>query len=291
MVALGNEMAASEDDDRPFGPAQGKERKFVVALARGLEVLRAFRARDGFLGNHEIAERTGLPRPTVSRLTYTLCELGYLMQVPRIGKYQLAPQAITLGYSALASLGIRQISRRLMDETAETLAAPIALGVLDRNRALYIDISRGSSTFTVQLEIGSRIPLPRTAMGMALLAGLTEDAREAAFARLSERFPDEWPALRKAIGEAIEHRSRNGFVISMATWRSDINAVGVPLVAADGSGVFAFNCGGPPEQFTPERMNTIYGPTLVRLARDVDRSLSGEAMLARQSATAPAGYR
>ena len=78
--------------------AEPSDRKFVVALARGLEVLRAFHVRDGFLGNQEIADRTGLPKPTVTRLTYTLCKLGYLMQVPRLGKYQLAPSAITLGY-------------------------------------------------------------------------------------------------------------------------------------------------------------------------------------------------
>jgi hypothetical protein len=80
-----------EDDERP--QRRESDRKFVVALARGLEVLRAFRADDGFLGNLEIAERTGLPKPTVTRLTYTLCELGYLAQVPRLGKYRLAPKS------------------------------------------------------------------------------------------------------------------------------------------------------------------------------------------------------
>jgi DNA-binding IclR family transcriptional regulator len=55
-----------------------RDRQFVNGLARGLEVLRAFRPDDGPLGNHALAERTGLPRSTVSRLTYTLTSLGYL---------------------------------------------------------------------------------------------------------------------------------------------------------------------------------------------------------------------
>jgi len=57
----------------------------------------AFQPRDGLLGNQEIAARTNLPKPTVSRLTYTLTKLGYLMPVPRFDKYQLAPAAIALG--------------------------------------------------------------------------------------------------------------------------------------------------------------------------------------------------
>lgn len=251
------------------------DRKFVVALARGLEVLRAFRVRDGFLGNQEIAERTGLAKPTVTRLTYTLCELGYLMRVPRMGKYQLAPSAITLGYAALANLGIRQVARPLMAKLAEELAAPIALGVLDRNRALYVDIARGSSAFTVQLDVGARIPLAKTAMGWALIAAMDEDHRGRTYASLAERHPGEWPALRERVEAAIAQYPRKGFVSSPGTWRSDIHAVGVPLVTADGSGIYAFNCGGPPHQFTPEKMNTVFGPAIVQLVRDIEKVLNG----------------
>ena len=77
---------------------QGKkvatDRSFVVALSRGLDVLRAFQPNDGLLGNQEIAARTKLPKPTISRLTYTLTKLGYLTPVPRFEKYQLAPAAL-----------------------------------------------------------------------------------------------------------------------------------------------------------------------------------------------------
>lgn len=283
MNAVEEEAATADPLIAAGGTQIDRDRKFVMALARGLEVLRAFRARDGFLGNHEIAERTGLPKPTVSRLTYTLCELGYLMQVPRLGKYQLAPSAITLGYSALVNLGMRQVARRFMEEVADSLAAPVALGVIDRNRALYIDIFRGSSTFVVQLEIGSRIPLGTTGMGRALIAGLGQREREAVFDRLAAKFPGEWPAMRREIEAAIEHHARHGFVIAAGTWRNDISSVGVPLTAADGSGVYAFNCGGPPHQFTMERMRSRYGPALMEMVRDIDRALSGEAMLARAS--------
>src|SRR5690606_33751200 len=111
-------IPGEEAAERPELGREG-DRKFVVALARGLEVLRAFRARDGYLTNQEIAERTTLPKATVTRLTYTLCELGYLTHNPRLGRYQLAPGAVTLGYAALANLGIRQVARAYMDEAAE----------------------------------------------------------------------------------------------------------------------------------------------------------------------------
>jgi len=74
------------------GKKVATDRSFVVALSRGLDVLRAFHPNDGLLGNQEIAARTNLPKPTISRLTYTLTKLGYLTPVPRFEKYQLRPR-------------------------------------------------------------------------------------------------------------------------------------------------------------------------------------------------------
>src|SRR5882672_3568574 len=115
--------AGQDVRDMP-APAKGArsadaDRKFVTALARGLEVLRAFTSTDGLLGNGEIAERAGLPKPTVSRLTYTLTKLGYLSHVDRLAKYQLAPAALALGYTALANIRIRQLARTHMQELAD----------------------------------------------------------------------------------------------------------------------------------------------------------------------------
>jgi len=258
-----------------LGYAHDGDRKFVTALARGLEVLRCFHPRDGFLSNQEIAERTNLPKPTVTRLTYTLCQLGYLMQIPRLGKYQLAPGTITLGYAALANLGIRHVAREFMDQAAEALAAPVALGVLDRSKALYVGISRGSATFTVQLEIGSRIPLVETAMGQALLVSLPEAEREEHLALAVDKHPEKGMLLRKTMDRAVADYEQYGFVVSTGEWRPDIFAAGAPLVAADGSGTYAFNCGAPPHHFPPERLYNEVGPVMASLVRVVDDALNG----------------
>ena len=251
------------------------DRKFVTALARGLAVLRCFRAHDGFLTNQEIAERTGLPRPTITRITYTLCELGYLKQTPRLGKYQLAPGIITLGYAAFANHGIRHAAREFMDEAAEALSAPIGLGVLDRDKALYLDTSRGFTTFTVQLDIGSRIPLAETAMGLALLVTLPEQEREIHIKRSADRDPGKWPVLRRTMDRALSDYEKYGFVVATGEWRSDVFSAGAALVAEDGSGTYAFNCGAPPYHFSPERLYNEVGPVMASLVRVVEDALNG----------------
>src|SRR5690606_28237835 len=58
-------------DNDDIGTRLAKDRKFVWALARGLEILRAFSARPAPLGNSELATITNLPKATISRLTHT----------------------------------------------------------------------------------------------------------------------------------------------------------------------------------------------------------------------------
>ncbi len=70
-------LARVREEGGPSGQPR-RDRQFVEALARGLEVLRAFAPNHALLGNQEIARATGLPKPTVSRLTYPLTKLGYL---------------------------------------------------------------------------------------------------------------------------------------------------------------------------------------------------------------------
>ena len=50
---------------------------------------------------------------------------------------------------------------------------------------------------------------------------------------------------------SIKEFETHGYTLSLGEWERDINAVGVPLIAPDGSGVFAFNCGAPAFHYPP----------------------------------------
>ena len=94
-------------------PADADDRRYVTALARGLEVLSCFRSGEKLLGNQDIAMRCGLPKSTVSRLTATLTALGYLLHVPQEGKYRLGTATLALGSAMLSGLDVRQLARPL----------------------------------------------------------------------------------------------------------------------------------------------------------------------------------
>jgi DNA-binding IclR family transcriptional regulator len=250
------------------------DRSFVVALSRGLEVLRAFRPNDGLLGNQEIAARTGLPKPTISRLTYTLCKLGYLTQVPRFEKYQLAPPALALGYAALANLGVRHLSEPFREELMRQTGGAVAIGARDRHSMIYFGQARSSLTVGVQLDVGSRVPIATTAMGRAYLWALPDDERATLLRELREHYgSSRWSKMKDGVERAGEMIAKRGFAISSGEWQEDIGAAGVALRLNDGTGPYAFNCGAPAFRFTEDRLINDIGPRLLAMVRNIETAL------------------
>ena len=253
------------------------DRSFVVALSRGLDVLRAFQPNDGLLGNQEIAARTRLPKPTVSRLTYTLTKLGYLTPVPRFEKYQLTPSAMALGYAALANLGVRHLSEPFREEVMRETGGAVAVGGRDRHSMIYFGQSRNGLTLGVQLDVGSRIPIATTAMGRAYIWALGSDERAVLLRELREHYGSRWPKMRDGIERSGETVAKHGFAISAGEWQDDVAAVGVALKLNDGTGPYAFNCGAPAFRFTEDRLLSDIGPRLVAMVRNIEAALGGAA--------------
>lgn len=259
------------------------DRKFVIALSRGLDVLRAFHPKDGLLGNQEIAARTNLPKPTISRLTYTLTKLGYLAQVTRFDKYQLAPPAMAIGYAALANLGIRDLAEEHMRKLAQETGGDVAVGARDRTSMIYFAQSRGNSSVSVGLDVGARIPIATTAIGRAYLFALPDSERAELMDRIREKAGTRWPGVKAGIERAGENLAKHGFAISAGDWVEDVHAVGAALKLNDGTGPYAFSCGAPAFKFNEDKLHHDIGPRLVAMVRDIEAVLNGTTQVSKNT--------
>lgn len=251
----------------------GKDRQFVTALARGLEILRCFRPGEAYLTNSEMAKRTGMPKPTISRLTYTLTKLGYLTYSADQGRYQLGAPVLALGYTLLANLDVRKLARPAMQELAEYAQCSVAIGIRDRLHMVYVEACRGSAAVTLRRDAGSRIPLATTAMGKAYLCGLPQTDRDFLMDHIRLTADTNWPKIKTDIEQGFKDYQDRGFVLSSGLWDANISAVGVPLLDPDIARTMAFNCGGPAFLLPYERLVEDLGPRLVQLVRNVEISM------------------
>ncbi|KAB0789081.1 IclR family transcriptional regulator, partial [Pseudomonas aeruginosa] len=244
-----------------------KDRQFVTALARGLELLRCFTPRESLLGNQELAKKTGLPKPTVSRLTHTLTRLGYLRHLPHSGKYQLEVGVMSFGYAMLSNLSIRALARPLMEEMAGYAKAAVAMAARDRLSMVYLDVVHGEANLTMRRQVGSHLSLHRSAIGRACLAAMPEDEREFILGHIRKRHPEDWPEVRKGLERAFRDYADYGFCLSLGEWQRDVNAVGVAL-HHESHGLLAFNCGGPSFHLKREKLEDDIGPRLLHMVHN-----------------------
>ncbi|MCO2228790.1 IclR family transcriptional regulator [Pseudomonas aeruginosa] len=246
-----------------------KDRQFVTALARGLELLRCFTPRESLLGNQELAKKTGLPKPTVSRLTHTLTRLGYLRHLPHSGKYQLEVGVMSFGYAMLSNLSIRALARPLMEEMAGYAKAAVAMAARDRLSMVYLDVVHGEANLTMRRQVGSHLSLHRSAIGRACLAAMPEDEREFILGHIRKRHLEDWPKVRKGLERAFRDYADYGFCLSLGEWQRDVNAVGVAL-HHESHGLLAFNCGGPSFHLKREKLEDDIGPRLLHMVHNIE---------------------
>lgn len=261
--------------DPAAAPDRG-DRQFVTALARGLELLRCFGPGDRWLGNQELARRTGLPKPTVSRLAHTLVRLGYLRHSRAQEQYALGAAVLSLGYALLAQMDARRVARPLMQALAEHAGVSVNLGVRDRLGMVYLDTYRSAASFSVQLEAGSRIPIATTSMGRAWLCGLPEAERRPVLAQLREEAGARWPEVKRGIDRALRDHARCGLCFSLGDWRPEIHAVAAPLVVAGAGDAepLVFSASGAAFQVGREKLEREVGPRLKNLVDSVRSALA-----------------
>ncbi len=258
----------SELLDFPRQKGETKDRKFVEALARGLDVLRAFGQKGGVLGNQDIAAITGLPKPTVSRLTYTLTKLGYLSYSSRLEKYQLESGVLALGNAYTSNLRVRQVAKPYMDEMAKRVKVSVGLATREGMSMIFVEFCRGDEAQSMRMDIGARVPMAVSALGRAFLATVMPEERAMFMKVLEERAGDEWPTLCAKLNQAIADYQEKGYTTSFGDWDRNMNTVAVPIRLQDGE-IVCLSCGGPSYLLSPEYMEDTLAPQLIHVAREI----------------------
>lgn len=202
------------------------------SLERGIEILRAFRQGSELLGNGELAERTGLPKSTVSRLTQTLVGLGMLQNEVAMRAYRLAPAVLGLAHAMRTGSRVLSVAAPLMRRLAERERINVGLAAPDRDEMVYLESIRYARRVAFRNVVsGQRVPMELTSLGRAYLSTLPTPERlelEVAFRRRRERT---WNVLSAEIRAALISIGESGYCA--ASWQPEVIAVAAPLITSD----------------------------------------------------------
>jgi IclR family pca regulon transcriptional regulator len=156
---------------------------FIEALARGLDVIRAFEPNRPTMSLSEVAAAAGLPRPTARRILLTLEELEYVRVAG--GSFALTPRVLDLGMAYIGSMGMWDIARPHMERLVAHTGESSSLAQLDGSDIVYVARVAVPKIITLAVTIGTRFPALQTSLGKVLLAALPYDERERVLAEPS----------------------------------------------------------------------------------------------------------
>ena len=252
--------------------------KLVSALVRGVSILRCFSSKCQELSAKELMDLTGLPKPTLFRLTDTLCELGLLRYSERLSKYVPGLGLLQLSSPVLTRMALRQFARPHMQALADLTEGQVQLAVGHKRRLCMVELANGMGNTVFRQEIGVPISLSRTATGRAYLLGMAEDERKAYLQELQRNDPQRAAWLEQRLTDAREDFARHGFCRSHGDLHREIESIAVPMSQPQDGELWVFAASVP--VFSPmyARLETDLGPRLRTLVRSVESVLGASGL-------------
>lgn len=246
----------------------------VRVLDRGLAILRSFGPGNAWRTNSDISSTTGLPRPTVSRLTANLMTLGYLEYSETLRKYRLGALVLALGFSAFRSIDVRVIARPLMQRLADQVGAPVLLASRDGMAMVAAEVCHcQTGIFSLSVNVGSRLSLPFSASGLALLGAMTSRERATAMGEIKLQYKRKWPELQGGIYDAVDQYRRLGFCTVLGSLEGGINGVALAVDTPGAPHSYTIGVAGPDFRFPVTRLEGELGPKLLAIKRELEARL------------------
>jgi IclR family transcriptional regulator, positive regulator for flagellar biogenesis len=259
----------------PTHPIHERSSPSNRSVERALTILRAFRPGVGRLGNAELAERTGLARSTVSRLTQTLAENGFLDYEVATGSYRLGAPVLSLAHALRLDSDVLDFALPVMRETAEDHRINVGLAVADQTDMVYLEsVRRNRRELFRHVASGSRVPIELTSLGRAYLSTLSVRARNRLAAQLNSRHHDNWPEISAGIDQSLEEIRLGGYCA--VSWQAGITSIASALGLAE-LPPYVFNISYATGDFTRRKADAMLVPLLLDLVQRVRTEFGGGA--------------
>lgn len=245
----------------------------AVSIARALDVLEALARVGHALGVTDLADRTGLPKPTVHRLLAVLAERGY---VARDGdRYMIGIRCFELGSLWAQNLDLRSVAapqlRRLNEVTGET----VHLAIYDHGDVVYIEQLKCLLPVAAVSYVGRRCPAFCVATGRVLLAHQPWRELDEVLGAPLPRFTPDTLTDPAALRELLADARRDGYAVNRGNYREGVAGVAAPIRDHTGAVVAAVGCCLPLDRFGGERFTRLLDET--RQAADAISAALGAA--------------
>ena len=219
----------------------------VQSIERAFAVLRALAT--GPSGVTGIADRTDLPKSTVSRLLAALEAEGAVVQRDAGGDYELGEELRRLGESIGPDASMAAVVRPFLHDLRDGIGENAGFTVRVRRDVYWVDNVDQESAVRVRDRTGHYARLHAVPSGLAILSRLPDAELDAYLSepleRLTERTPTDPDRLRSRLAEV----RRDGYLWSDAELEEGITSIAAAFRGPSGRYEAALYVEGPSYRF------------------------------------------
>lgn len=245
----------------------------VQSVERAFAVLQCLAG--GPAGVSDVADRTELPKSTVSRLLGTLVDLGAVEQSEALGVYSLGELLIDLSAAASPGKNLVALARPLLVELVEEIDEAAGIGVLDGPAVYYLDQVDGDHQVQVRDWTGETVDAHVVSAGLVLLAHAPEAMREAYLERPLEAWTDHTVTDPVLLRHRLDDVRRAGFAWVFEEMSEGLNSVAAPVFNPSGTVIAAVSAHGPSYRFPAPGASASIAAFVVETASRISDRLAG----------------
>jgi IclR family acetate operon transcriptional repressor len=221
----------------------------------------------------EMGARFGLPKATVHRICVFLERRGFVQRELDGKRFTIGPHLIDLAHRT-ARASFKLASRHaILQALAERIGETCNIGILDRDRIVYVDRVEANWPLTIQFRTGSAVPLHCTAIGKLFLAHLPGEQVEKMLGSAPiQRYTETTLTTIPAVQRELERIRSQGYSVDNEEYLGGVICVAVPILDPQGRICAALAMQAPRARMTlPEMQRHL--PALRKSASQVGQAL------------------
>ncbi len=176
----------------------------------------------------DIAQRANLPLSTAHRLLAEWVEWGGIVRGDD-GLYRVGMRLWKLGVRAPTARRMRMVALPFLEDLYEVTRENVHLAIRDGLGALYLERFSGRGSVPVISEVGSRLPLHATGVGLVLLAWAPSDVLEELVASGPRKFLPNTMVTERELRPRLAEIRATGIARSVNELTADSFSAAAPI--------------------------------------------------------------
>ncbi|MGI6438778.1 MAG: IclR family transcriptional regulator [Sphaerochaetaceae bacterium] len=220
----------------------------IKSLERAIDILFSFSGSHPEQTPLEIAEKVGIPVPSVYRFLHTFVKKGLLDHNKKSGHYSLGFDLLRLEAALRNKFSMEQIMKPVLESIVKLTEETVQITILNKDYGMLLFSEDSPNPPRFVPEFGSLVPLYAGCTVQVIMAYLPEEQIESIIAQGIQKIGPRSILSADELRERLAEIRKDGYAVSYEEFYPGSLGISTPIFLADGKIFASLSVSGPVER-------------------------------------------